>query len=348
MGDSRPIARRELEKLGTTDTGVTVPQYVSASSARSNRRDPIGVIRDPAKNDVISFPLERDKVHFMDGFATQVRRSVLRFSPFAQDLCDIFAAYSADRLHRELPKLSRSQLLASAAAALALRPRPARAQALEKIRVAGVATDDTTPVYFAIRNGLYQKAGLDVEQVPTTSGTVATEAVLTGTYELGKGSPIAFFAHLRGLPITHRQLNVGTRAPISLMLVRRIHGKTALISSGSFFLNGAPRHHLALAWIDKTAATQRRSGGSRPDSAAGAPAEYRTAATMLRNRSSSAPETERFASWRRPIKQISLRLERRLFCQSTGPRSTQTIKKCALPTSRRLPMRIMLDRADDG
>lgn len=68
--------------------------------------------------------------------------------------------------------------------------------------LAGVATDDLSSVYYAIKNGLYQKAGLDVEVIPTSSGTAATTAVIAGTYELGKGSPIAaMLAHLRGLPV---------------------------------------------------------------------------------------------------------------------------------------------------
>jgi 5,5'-dehydrodivanillate O-demethylase len=102
-----PIAKRDLEKLGTTDTGVILFRTMLKRELAKVERgeDPMGVIRDPAKNDVIRFPLERDKVHFLDGFATQVRRSVLRFSPFAQDLCDVFSAYNADKLRQVLPPL---------------------------------------------------------------------------------------------------------------------------------------------------------------------------------------------------------------------------------------------------
>jgi NitT/TauT family transport system substrate-binding protein len=102
-----------------------------------------------------------------------------------------------------LELLTRSQLLAgTGAAALAFAPLPLRAQALPHIRVAGVATDDMTPIYWAVRSGMYQKAGLDVEIVPTSSGTAATTAVVAGAYEIGKGSPIAsMLAHLRGLPL---------------------------------------------------------------------------------------------------------------------------------------------------
>jgi ABC-type nitrate/sulfonate/bicarbonate transport system substrate-binding protein len=99
--------------------------------------------------------------------------------------------------------LTRLQLLAgTGAAALACAPLPLRAQALPHIRVAGVATDDMTPIYWAVKSGMYQKAGLDVEIVPVSSGTAATTAVVAGAYEIGKGSPIAsMLAHLRGLRV---------------------------------------------------------------------------------------------------------------------------------------------------
>jgi NitT/TauT family transport system substrate-binding protein len=70
------------------------------------------------------------------------------------------------------------------------------------IHVAGVPTDDLTPVFYGVKAGLYQKAGLDVQIVPTSSGTAATTAVVAGTYEIGKASLISVMvAHLRGLPI---------------------------------------------------------------------------------------------------------------------------------------------------
>ncbi len=97
---------------------------------------------------------------------------------------------------------SRARWLASAAAATVAAPRRAGAQAPLKIRLGGVPTDDTTPVMFALRNGLYQKAGLDVEFVATASGSAATAAVVAGALEMGKGSLIAsLVAHLRDLPL---------------------------------------------------------------------------------------------------------------------------------------------------
>jgi NitT/TauT family transport system substrate-binding protein len=98
--------------------------------------------------------------------------------------------------------ISRAHLIAGTAAALASAPLALTAQTLPKIRVAGVATDDMTPVYWALASGMYRRAGLDVEIVPTSSGAAATTAVVAGAYEIGKGSPVAsMLAHLRGLPL---------------------------------------------------------------------------------------------------------------------------------------------------
>ncbi|MBV8491780.1 MAG: ABC transporter substrate-binding protein [Candidatus Eremiobacteraeota bacterium] len=99
-------------------------------------------------------------------------------------------------------KLARSRfLLAGAAGAGA--PHVVLAQSSEKIRICGVPTDDLTPVFWAIDNGIYKKNGLDIEFIPTPSGTAATTAVVSGTYELGKASPIAAcVAHLKGIPVT--------------------------------------------------------------------------------------------------------------------------------------------------
>ena len=91
--------------------------------------------------------------------------------------------------------------LALSSAAIAF-PAIARSADLPKVRFCGVPTDDLACVYWGIKEGLYRKAGLDLEFVPTASGTAATTAVITGAYDIGKGSTIAaFIAHLKGVPI---------------------------------------------------------------------------------------------------------------------------------------------------
>lgn len=94
-------------------------------------------------------------------------------------------------------------MLAATTTAIVAAPNVVRAQPVEKIRIGGVPTDDMTPIFYAIKNGSYQKEGLDVEVVTTSSGSASTAAVVGGAYELGKASPIgSLLAYLHGLPLT--------------------------------------------------------------------------------------------------------------------------------------------------
>ena len=189
-----------------------------------------------------------------------------------------------------LHSLSRSRMLAATGSAIALWPTILRAQTLEKVRLIGVPTDDLTPVYYAIKNGLYAKAGLDVEVIAAASGTAATEAVISGAYEMGKGSLIAsLIAHLKGLPATI----VGNgaiwdvKSPFSMMVVAAdspvktgadLNGKTLSTAA----LNDL--NELAMtAWIDKTGGDAKSTKWIElPNSAAGAAlADHRIEATSL-------------------------------------------------------------------
>jgi len=149
-------------------------------------------------------------------------------------------------------------MLAATASALAVATRPLRAQTLTKVRLVGVHTDDLTPVYWGLQNGMYQKAGLDIEMVPANGGTAATTAVIAGSYELGKGSNIAaLIAHLRGLPLTIIANGVMWDAnnPVSVQVVaadapyqsaKDLNGKIAAVTG----LNDIVQLTLS-AWIDK-------------------------------------------------------------------------------------------------
>ena len=94
------IASRELERLGTTDRGVILFRQMLEREMDKVAAgiDPIGVIRDPAHNEVIRFAQERNKAHYLDGFASQLRRTQVRHSPFAPDLLALFATYNDERL----------------------------------------------------------------------------------------------------------------------------------------------------------------------------------------------------------------------------------------------------------
>ena len=156
-------------------------------------------------------------------------------------------------------RLSRSRLLAASGAALALAPARLFAQAPEKIRLVGVQTDDLTPIYWGLQTGMYAKAGLDIEMVAANSGTAATAAVVSGAYELGKGSVIAsLIAHIRGLPLVLVANGVvwDEKAPITLAVV----AKDSTIKTGADLNNkigSAPALNdlgtLGIdVWMDKT------------------------------------------------------------------------------------------------
>ena len=182
-----------------------------------------------------------------------------------------------------MQSLTRAQALAGAAALVAA-PQVVRAQGLEKIRLAGVPTDDLTSVYYAIKTGMYAKAGLDVEVVPTSSGTVATTAVIAGTYEIGKGSAIAsLVAHLRDLPLV--VISNGSlwdpKVPYNLGLVAAdstiktgadLNGKVGATSA----LNDLNQLAIA-AWVDKNGGDSKTMKWVEiPNSASGAAlAEHR-------------------------------------------------------------------------
>lgn len=186
--------------------------------------------------------------------------------------------------------LSRSRMLAATSAALVTAPHAAWAQAPQALRLIGVPTDDMTPPFYAVKNGLYQKAGIALEIVPTTSGAVATNAIIAGTYEIGKGSAIGVLnAYLQGLPI--RIIGNGPmwdeRTPFSMMIVASdspakngafFNGKT-LCSPGLKDLN-----NLAMsAWIDQNGGDSKSVTWVEVPNAAGGAAvgEHRFAAGML-------------------------------------------------------------------
>lgn len=80
---------------------------------------------------------------------------------------------------------------------------PAAAQpALVTVRVGLVPSDDITPVVYAVRTGLFAKAGLDVQILKAASGAVVAAAVVAGSFEIGESSLVSLMnAHLRGVPV---------------------------------------------------------------------------------------------------------------------------------------------------
>lgn len=87
------VADRTEERLGTTDKGIIFyRQMLKEQIAKvESGEDPIGIIRDPAKNRLIELPLERKKHHFSDGFESVFKRFQTRFSPIIDDVVELFA-----------------------------------------------------------------------------------------------------------------------------------------------------------------------------------------------------------------------------------------------------------------
>jgi NitT/TauT family transport system substrate-binding protein len=80
---------------------------------------------------------------------------------------------------------------------------PARAQGgLDPIRLIAIPSDALTPLYYAIKTGAFQKAGIDLQITFAMSGTAATTAVIAGSYDIANTSILPVMtAHLRDIPI---------------------------------------------------------------------------------------------------------------------------------------------------
>jgi NitT/TauT family transport system substrate-binding protein len=148
--------------------------------------------------------------------------------------------------------------LLAAALALSAVAAPAGAQpAPIVIHVGGVLSDDMTPVFYAVKTGLFRREGLDVQIVGATSGTAMAAAVLSGTYEFGKSSLLAAVnAHIRNLPLTVIAAGAvyDSKAPFAQLCV----APDSALSTGKDFENktiGTPALNdlnqlVVSAWVD--------------------------------------------------------------------------------------------------
>ena len=90
-----------------------------------------------------------------------------------------------------------------ALALLAIVPGAAAAQDLPTITLASVTNDTCSAVLYAIKAGLFKKAGLNVEFQGMTSGAAASAAVAGGAAQFGHSSLVTLIdAHARGIPFT--------------------------------------------------------------------------------------------------------------------------------------------------
>jgi 5,5'-dehydrodivanillate O-demethylase len=86
------IADRTRENLGASDKGVAMYRRVLKRELKKieDGVDPIGVLRDPARNTRIDLPNEGKKHHNSDGFASFMLRTHAKYSPIAQDIVRVF------------------------------------------------------------------------------------------------------------------------------------------------------------------------------------------------------------------------------------------------------------------
>ena len=86
------VADRSAENLAASDQGVALYRRILRREIAKVQRgeDPMGVIRDAARNERIDLPNEKDKKHFRGGFVEFQRRTHMRFSPVLQELGQIY------------------------------------------------------------------------------------------------------------------------------------------------------------------------------------------------------------------------------------------------------------------
>ena len=86
------IADRSRENLGSTDKGVAMYRRVLRREIKKVQQglDPMGLVRDPARNTRIDLPNERKKHHNSDGFASVLYRTHAKYSPIADQVAAVF------------------------------------------------------------------------------------------------------------------------------------------------------------------------------------------------------------------------------------------------------------------
>jgi NitT/TauT family transport system substrate-binding protein len=152
----------------------------------------------------------------------------------------------------------RSAIAALTALAVLAVPKRVPAQTLTTIRLALIPIEPAALAYYALENGYFAQAGLDVliDQNPSTPALAA--AILSGTYDIAYGTvPTLATAHAKGLPfvlvapgIADSAVHFGGAIMIgansSIKTGKDFNGKTL----GTAGLNTIAEY-LPRAWIDK-------------------------------------------------------------------------------------------------
>ena len=94
-------------------------------------------------------------------------------------------------------------LLGSTVVLASLSARAFAQSSLTMIRVGATPIDSLAPVAYAMRTGMFEKAGLQIELSMMGSGNAITAAVVGGALDIGLSSLVAIIqGHLRGIPLT--------------------------------------------------------------------------------------------------------------------------------------------------
>ena len=90
-----PIADRSRESLAASDKGVAMYRRTLKREMKKvqDGLDPMGVLRDPARNTCIELPTERKKHHNSDGFAAFMLRTHAKYAPIAADLVQVYEGH---------------------------------------------------------------------------------------------------------------------------------------------------------------------------------------------------------------------------------------------------------------
>jgi 5,5'-dehydrodivanillate O-demethylase len=86
------IADRTAERLSASDVGIVKYRRMLVREVEKMKagEDPKGVLRDPAKNERIDLPAEKDRLYFQERFEDFVGRTHLRYSPVSKQLIEMF------------------------------------------------------------------------------------------------------------------------------------------------------------------------------------------------------------------------------------------------------------------
>ncbi len=100
-----PTADRTRETLGNSDRGIVTYRRMLMRELEKVQKgeDPIGILRDPAKNVCVDLPLEKGKDKYNDGFESFIRRQPVYHSPIARDLVRLFTPKRDARVETPVP-----------------------------------------------------------------------------------------------------------------------------------------------------------------------------------------------------------------------------------------------------